>query len=61
MAALESSLVGRVLHTLAGYMDQPTVLQAVAYGFVVLAMWGGSRIMSAQALQVRSVQPSAAE
>jgi high-affinity iron transporter len=57
----ESSLIGRVLHTLVGYMDQPSVLQALAYAAVVLAMWGGSRMMSAYAPKIPAARPSAAE
>ena len=44
----DTSLFGRVLHTLIGYSDQPSVLQVVAYGvtlavIVVLTKTVGSR------------------
>lgn len=42
----ESSLAGRILHTLVGYADQPTAIQLIAYLAVVAAMWGGARLVS---------------
>jgi high-affinity iron transporter len=35
---LQDSLVGRILHTLIGYMDQPTGMALVAYGATILVM-----------------------
>lgn len=32
----EKSLAGRVLHTLVGYIDQPTLMQCIAYALVLL-------------------------
>jgi high-affinity iron transporter len=34
----QDSLVGRVLHTLIGYTDQPTAMELVAYAIVLLVM-----------------------
>jgi high-affinity iron transporter len=34
----QDSLVGRVLHTLIGYADQPTAMELVAYAIVLLVM-----------------------
>jgi high-affinity iron transporter len=35
---LQDSIVGRILHTLIGYMDQPTGMALVAYGATILMM-----------------------
>ncbi len=43
-----SSVPGQVLHTLVGYTDQPTGLQAVAYLLVLAAMFGLMRVATQQ-------------
>jgi high-affinity iron transporter len=42
----EKSIPGRVLHTLVGYSDQPTALQALAYIFALAIIFGLGRIFS---------------
>jgi high-affinity iron transporter len=42
----EKSMIGRVLHTLVGYSDQPTVLQGLAYIFTFAAIFVLARILS---------------
>ncbi len=42
----ESSLVGRALHTLIGYSDQPTAMQLVVYGTTLAVMWGLMRLVA---------------
>jgi high-affinity iron transporter len=44
----EKSLVGRVLHTLVGYSDQPSELQFLAYAAVALGIIGLTRMMAPQ-------------
>ncbi len=41
-----SSLPGRVLHTLLGYTDRPTQLQALAYLATLLVIFGLMKLMS---------------
>jgi high-affinity iron transporter len=41
----ENSMVGRVLHTLVGYSDQPTVIQLIAYIAVIAVIWSAARIL----------------
>ncbi len=41
----ESSITGRMLHTLVGYTDQPSGLQLLVYLTTVLAIWGMARSM----------------
>ena len=38
----ETSIVGRIMHTLVGYTDQPSGAQLVAYIAVVAIIWAGS-------------------
>jgi high-affinity iron transporter len=45
----EKSLLGRVLHTMFGYMDQPTVLQGLSYVAVLILIFGASKLMQRQA------------
>jgi high-affinity iron transporter len=40
----EASLFGRLLHTLIGYADQPSVLQVLVYAVVLAAILGGGRM-----------------
>ena len=42
----EKSMIGRVLHTLVGYSDQPTVLQGLAYIFTLAAILVLGKILS---------------
>ena len=47
----DTSLFGRVLHTLIGYSDQPSMLQVVAYAMtlaiiLVLTRWVGAPLRS---------------
>jgi high-affinity iron transporter len=46
-----SSLPGRVLHTLLGYTDRPTQLQALAYLATLLVIFGLMKLMSPPARQ----------
>ena len=41
----ESSVVGRVLHTLIGYADQPTAIQVIAYVAVIAFIWSAARLL----------------
>jgi high-affinity iron transporter len=45
----DTSLLGRVLHTLVGYSDQPSVLQAVVYAATLAAIFTLSKVFSAPA------------
>ncbi len=40
----DNSLLGRVLHTLIGYTDQPSLLQAIAYAATVLTIAGAAKL-----------------
>ena len=42
----EGSIPGRVLHTLVGYVEQPTLMQLVAYIATILIMIGLSRLVA---------------
>ncbi len=44
----DTSLVGRVLHTLVGYADQPSQLQVVVYLIVLLGGFGLSKLFAAR-------------
>lgn len=52
----DSSMVGRALHTLIGYTDQPTGMQLVVYVAVVAATFGLMRIFATP--QTKSAQPA---
>ena len=41
----EKSIPGRILHTLVGYADQPTLLQLMAYLAVIAVIWISSKAM----------------
>jgi high-affinity iron transporter len=45
----DTSLFGRVLHTLIGYSDQPSVLQAVVYATTLAAIFALSKLFAAPA------------
>ncbi|MEJ1938546.1 FTR1 family protein, partial [Nostoc sp. NIES-2111] len=51
----EKSLVGRVLHTLVGYSDQPSELQFLAYAGVALGILVLTRVMAPQPRRVSPV------
>jgi high-affinity iron transporter len=42
----EKSILGRVLHTLVGYTDQPTALQGLAYAFALAIISGLGKMLS---------------
>jgi high-affinity iron transporter len=52
----DSSLVGRALHTLIGYTDQPTLMQLTVYLFILLATFVLMRLYGAP---VKAPQPAA--
>lgn len=43
----DSSLIGRVLHTLVGYSDQPSEMQVVAYVLTLAAIFGLTQLLKA--------------
>jgi high-affinity iron transporter len=43
----DTSLFGRVLHTLIGYSDQPSVMQVVVYGLTLTIIFTLSKVFSA--------------
>ena len=55
----QSSLIGRAMHTLIGYSDQPTQMQLLAYlatlgaMFVLMRLFGGAEPVPAPARQAR--------
>jgi high-affinity iron transporter len=51
----DSSLVGRALHTLIGYTDQPTLMQLTVYLFILLATFVLMRLYGAP---VKAPQPA---
>ncbi|SFK12041.1 FTR1 family iron permease [Methylocapsa palsarum] len=55
----EKSIAGRVLHTLVGYSDQPTVLQGLAYIATLSTIFGLGRLASRPRPALRTVpEPS---
>lgn len=42
----QDSLPGRLLHTLVGYMDQPTAAQVVAYALTLAGIWLATRMVA---------------
>jgi high-affinity iron transporter len=42
----QDSLAGRILHTLAGYDDRPSIMQAIAYAGTLAAIFGAMRIFA---------------
>ena len=55
----QDGLLGRVLHTLIGYNDQPTLLQLMAYVATLVAGFGLTRLFRSPA--PRAMAPKAAE
>ena len=56
----QDSIVGRVLHTLIGYADQPTGMQLIAYVVTILAMLALMRAAGRSTRQRRAASASAA-
>jgi high-affinity iron transporter len=54
----DSSLVGRVLHTLVGYADQPSVLQVVVYAATLTAIFTLSKAVAARSSSRRPETPA---
>src|SRR5579883_265858 len=54
----DTSLLGRALHTLIGYSDQPSVLQVVVYGATLAAIFTLSKLFAAPKSGARSVVAS---
>ena len=42
----ENSLAGRILHTLAGYDDKPSIMQAIVYAATLAAIFGAMRVFA---------------
>ena len=57
----DTSLFGRVLHTLVGYADQPSVLQVVVYFATLAAILGLSKAFAPGAPPARVAKAAAAE
>ncbi|WP_158812651.1 FTR1 family protein [Methylocapsa sp. S129] len=53
----QDSILGRILHTLIGYMDQPTGMQLIAYAATILAMLA---LMQAAGMSTRQRRASSA-
>ena len=53
----EKSIFGRVLHTLIGYADQPTLLQLVAYVATLIAIVAATRLISGPKLVAVKARP----
>ena len=58
-ALSDSSLLGRVLHTLIGYTDQPSALQVLAYVVTLVAIVVATRLVGAAPAPKRSASPAA--
>jgi high-affinity iron transporter len=56
----DTSLFGRVLHTLIGYSDQPSILQAVVYTATLVGIFALSKLFAAPARPQRAVAGRAA-
>jgi high-affinity iron transporter len=54
----DTSLFGRVLHTLIGYSDQPSVLQVVAYGVTLAVIFTLTKTVGSR--RAPAVKPSRA-
>ncbi len=49
----DTSLVGRVLHTLIGYSDQPSILQVIVYAATLTVIFALSKLFAGSARGVR--------
>ncbi len=54
----DTSLLGRVLHTLIGYSDQPSVMQVVVYGLTLGVIFALSRAFASPARVAVSAAPA---
>lgn len=54
----DTSLFGRVLHTLVGYSDQPSVLQAVVYAATLATIFALSKAFAPRAVARRPEAPA---
>src|SRR5437899_2881656 len=52
----DSSFVGRALHTLVGYTDQPTAMQLIVYLAILLITFGLMRFAAAPARPTQAVR-----
>lgn len=57
----DSSLFGRVLHTLIGYADQPSELQVVVYAFTLATIFALSKALAPRQPIMGAGKPAAAE
>jgi high-affinity iron transporter len=57
----EGSVTGRILHTLTGYSDRPTVLQLLAYVTTLVVMYVFTRLARGTARAPAAAVPKAAE
>jgi high-affinity iron transporter len=57
----DSSLAGRVLHTLIGYSDQPSVLQVVAYATTLVIIVVLTKAFGSRRAPAATARPAAAE
>jgi high-affinity iron transporter len=57
----DSSLFGRVLHTLIGYADQPSELQVVVYAFTLATIFALSKALAPRQPTMGAGKPAAAE
>jgi high-affinity iron transporter len=48
----EKSILGRILHTLLGYVDRPSLMQLIAYLAVIAVVYGSGRLLSQPRPQV---------
>jgi high-affinity iron transporter len=48
----EKSIPGRVLHTLLGYVDRPSLMQLIAYLAVIVVVYGSGRLLTPSRPQV---------
>ena len=54
----DASLFGRVLHTLVGYSDQPSVLQVVVYATTLAAIFALSKAFAPRPVSRRPEAPA---
>jgi high-affinity iron transporter len=56
----DTSLLGRPLHTLIGYTDQPSILQVIVYVTTLCAIFGLSKAMSLRSANSRAAKAAPA-
>ncbi len=54
----DTSILGRVLHTLVGYSDQPSVLQVVVYCATLATIFALSKAFTSRAISRRAAAPA---